>query len=237
MTSTRLRLTSRLAPLVTTVLALGARAAFGQVGHMPTSSPYLDLEYAQEFTLIGGNYHAHRDPAGVGPQSGMLVGAHYEWRASGPLHLIGEVTRSSSNRSPLDPLKTGPARVLPNLSRPLYSGTFGLGLSLTGAKSWHHFVPEVSGGLGFISDFRTEPDTGGFKFGTRFALNWGAGIRWVPGGRWQVRGDLTNRSYTIGYPEAFFIAPTGGSPILPATQSKSLWVNNPAFTLGLSRLF
>jgi hypothetical protein len=59
----------------------------------------------------------------------------------------------------------------------------------------------------------------------------------VPGGHWQVRADLTNRSYTIAYPEAFFVAPAGGTPILSANESRSLWVNNPAFTLGLSRLF
>ena len=230
-------MTTRLAPLVAGMLVLGARAVLGQVGHAPTSSPYLDLEYSQEFTLIAGQYHAHRDPAFVGPQSGLLLGAHYEWRASGPLHLVGEITRMSSERNQLDPLKTGPARQLPTVSRPLYSGTFGLGISLTGGKSWHHIVPEVGGGLGFVSDLRSEPDSGGFKFGTRFALTWGAGIRWVPGGRWQVRGDLTNRSYTIAYPEAFFVAPAGGTAILSAKESKSLWTNNPAFTLGLSRLF
>jgi len=78
---------------------------------------------------------------------------------------------------------------------------------------------------------------GGFKFGTRFAINWGAGIRWVPGGRWQVRGDITNRLYTISYPDAFYVAPAGGTAVIPATQAKSFWTNNPAFTLGISRLF
>jgi hypothetical protein len=231
-------LTKRLAPLVATLLVLASRAAVGQlVGHPPTSSPFLDLEYAQEFTLIAGNYHAHRDPADVGPQPGFLAGAHYEWRVSGPLNLVGEVTRMSSMRNQLDPTKIGAARILPTISRPLYAGNFGLGMNLTGGKSWHHFVPEVAGGLGFITDFQTAPDSGGFKFGTRFALNWGAGIKFVPGGHWQIRADLTNRSYTIGYPETFFVAPAGGTALLSADQSKSLWVNNPAFTLGVSRLF
>jgi hypothetical protein len=219
------------------MLVLGMRAALGQVGHMPNRSPYRDLEYAQELTLIGGQYHAHRDPADVGPQSGPIIGAHYEWRASGPLNLIGEVARIWSDRNQLDPLKTGAARQLPTVSRPLYAASAGLGVNLTGAKSWHNLVPEIAGGLGLISDFRSQPDAGGFQFGTRFALNWGAGIRWVPGGHWQVRGDLTNHSYTIGYPEAFFVAPPGGTAILSAKESKSLWTNNPALTLGLSRLF
>jgi hypothetical protein len=230
--------TTRFTPLVAGLLALAASAAGGQiVGHPPTNSPFLDLEYAQEFTLIGGQYHAHRDPADVGPQPGALFGVHYEWRASGPLNLVGEITRMASDRNQLDPAKAGPARILPTVNRPLYSASFSLGMNLTGAKSWHHIVPEVTGGLGFVSDLRTQPDSGGFKFGTRFALNWGAGVKYVPGGRWQVRADLTNRSYTIAYPETFFVAPAGGTAILSADQSKSLWVNNPAFTLGLSRLF
>ncbi|MGH7616261.1 MAG: hypothetical protein ACREPM_03460 [Gemmatimonadaceae bacterium] len=235
---------TRLAPLVSRLslisgmLMLVGRAAAGQlVGHPPTSSPYLDLEYAQEFSIIAGNYHAHRDPADVGPQSGLLLGAHYEWRATGPLHLIGEITRMNSERNQLDPLKVGSARILPTVNRPLYSASFALGMSLTGGKSWHHFVPEVTGGLGLVSDLRSQPDSGGFKFGTRFALTWGAGIRWVPGGHWQVRGDLTNHSYTVAYPEAYFVAPAGGNAIASSSQSKSFWTNNPAFTLGLSRLF
>ena len=48
--------------------------AFAQVGHTPAASPYIDLEHSQSLTLIGGQYHAHRDPADVGPQSGFLTG-------------------------------------------------------------------------------------------------------------------------------------------------------------------
>jgi hypothetical protein len=216
---------------------LMSTAAAAQIGYLPTRSPFLDLEHSQELTLIAGNYHGHRDPADVAPQGGFLVGAHYEWRAAGPAHLIGEVTRASSNARILNPFVSGVGRELGTTSRPLYSANVGLGLSLTGAKSWHHIVPELSSGVGFISDFRSQPDTGGFKFGTRFALNWGAGIRWVPGGSWQVRGDFTNKLYTISYPETFFLAPTGGTAVVPVTQARSFWTNNPAFTLGLSRLF
>jgi hypothetical protein len=218
-------------------LMLMSTAAAAQVGYLPQHSPFLDLEHSQEFTLFSGYYHGHRDPADVAPQGGFLVGAHYEWRAGGPAHLIGEISRSSSNMRNLNPFVNGVARDLGTESRPLYAANVGLGLSLTGAKSWHHIVPELTSGIGFISDFRSQPDTGGFKFGTRFALNWGGGIRWVPGGSWQVRGDITNKLYTISYPEAFFVAPAGGTAVVASTQARSFWTNNPAFTLGLSRLF
>jgi hypothetical protein len=227
------------APIVAILLVLATAVAGAQVGvgYPPTGSPYLDLERSQEFTLLVGQYHAHRDPANVGPQSGPLFGVHYEWRASGPAYLIAEVSRVSSDRRLIDPLKAGAARELGVTTRPLYAGDLGLGLGLTGAKSWHHIVPEVSGGMGFVSDFRSAADSGGFKFGTRFALNAGGGVRWVPGGRWQIRGDLKDRLYTIGYPEAFYTIPPGGTAVIPQTQAKSFWTHNPAFTLGISRLF
>jgi hypothetical protein len=218
------------------MLMVVSTAAVAQVGHLPAQSPFLDLEHAQELTLIVGQFHGHRDPANVAPGSGLLVGAHYEWRAGGPAHLIGEFSRISSDRRVLNPFSVT-ARDLGVQSRPLYSANVGLGLSLTGAKSWHNIVPELAGGLGLISDFRKQADSGGFKFGTRFAINWGGGIRWVPGGQWQVRGDITNRLYTISYPEAFYVAPAGGTAVVKSAQAKSFWTNNPAFTLGISRLF
>src|SRR5438445_14408 len=134
-----------------------------------------------------GHFAARKDPAGVAPQSGALTGVHYEWRAGGPAHITAELARVQSSRRLIDPLKIGSARELGTVDRPLYALDMGLGMALTGARSWHRIVPELKGGAGIVSDFRTAPDSGGFKFGTRFALSWGAGIRWVPGGRLQVR--------------------------------------------------
>jgi len=214
-----------------------AGSAGAQVGHLPANSPFRDLEYTQELTLIGGQQMTHRDIADVAPRDGALVGLHYEWRAAGPAHLIAEIAAINSDRRVVNPFLVGTARDVGVVRRPLYNANVGLGLSLTGGKSWHSLVPEVAGGLGVISDLRTQADTGGFKFGTRFALTWGGGIRLVPRGRWQVRADVTTRMYTIAYPEAFYITPAGGTAVVPAQQSRSFWTLNPAFTLGISRLF
>ncbi|HEY4218876.1 MAG TPA: hypothetical protein VGM67_17165 [Gemmatimonadaceae bacterium] len=231
---------NRIAPIVFSglLVLLTSTAGAQVVGYPPTSSPYRDLEYTQEWTLLVGQYHAHQDEAQVGPQSGTLLGAHYEWRAGGPAHLIGEITRMSSDRRLIDPFKAGAARELGTVSRPLYAADAGLGLTMTGGKSWHHLVPEIDGGAGIISDLRTQPDSGGFRFGTRFAITYGAGLRFVPGGRWQLRADIKDRLYSMGYPEAYYTVPAGGgSPVVPTSQSKSFWMNNPAFTLGISRLY
>jgi len=100
-------------------------------------------------------------------------------------------------------------------------------------------VPEIASGIGLISDLRAQPDSGGFKFGTRFAFNMNAGLRLVPGGgsRWQVRGDIKDRLNTLAYPESFYTAPAGGKAVLTPAQAKSFWTNNPTYTLGLSYLF
>ena len=225
---------------IAAVIALSmaaATAAGAQVGYPPARSPYLDLFYTQEITLLGGYYVGRDDPAGVAPGNGSIVGAHYEWRVGGPAHLMAELARIGSNRLVRDPAKPAATRNLGERSWPLYSADFGLAMSLTGAKSWHRIVPELRAGLGFVSDFKGKADVGGFKHGTRFALTWGGGVRYVPGGRLQLRADLTNRLYSIAYPESYYTTTsTNGGAILTGPR-KSAWRNNPALTIGLSYLF
>jgi hypothetical protein len=223
--------------LVALLLAVASVAAHGQVGYPPARSPYLDLVYSQELTAIVGYYVGRDDPAGVAPQSAPLVGVHYEWRAGGPAHLSGEVVRIASSRTVLDPSKPAATRSLGEQSWPLWSADFGLGMSLTGARSWHELVPEVKAGVGLVSDFKGKPDVGGFKYGTRFALTWGAALRYVPSGsRYQLRADLSNRLISIRYPDVYFRPTTNVTPILTG-RDQSVWRNNPSLSIGISYLF
>jgi hypothetical protein len=219
-----------------------ARPAGAQVGHDPAHSPFVDLDYRQELTLFGGPYSAKKDPAGVAARGGSDMGLFYAWRAGGPAYLTAELGTISTSRTVLDPRKPVSTRNVGTQSWPLYTVDGGLSLALTGAKSYHRTIPMIRGGIGLVSDLKSKPDTGGFKVGTRFALTWGAGIRWVPGGRWQVRADWTNRLYSVGYPDTYYNPPltAGGNPVPPILSSdvaKSRWTNNSALTLGLSYLF
>ena len=223
--------------LVALLLTVASVAAHGQVGYPPARSPYLDLVYSQELTAVVGYYVGRNDPAGVAPQSAPLVGVHYEWRAGGPAHLTGEVVRIASSRTVLDPSKPAATRSLGDQSWPLWSADFGLGMSLTGARSWHELVPEVKAGVGLVSDFKGKPDVGGFKYGTRFALTWGAALRYVPSGsRYQLRADLSNRLISIRYPDVYFRPTTNVTPILTG-RDQSVWRNNPSLSIGISYLF
>jgi hypothetical protein len=97
----------------------------------------------------------------------------------------------------------------------------------------------VRGGVGMVTDFKTGVDSGGFKFGTRFAFVVGTGIRWMPGsrGRLQLRVDVTDRLYTIAYPETYYVTTGDITPVVSNSTARKRWTNNPAITLGASYLF
>ncbi|PYP67003.1 MAG: hypothetical protein DMD26_06005 [Gemmatimonadetes bacterium] len=74
--------------------------------------------------------------------------------------------------------------------------------------------------------------------GTRFALTWGAALRYVPrGSRYQIRADFSNRLTSIRYPDDYFRPPTASVPPILTGKDQSVWRNNPALTIGLSYLF
>jgi hypothetical protein len=208
------------------------------IGYLPDKSPYLDLGPTQEWTLLVGEQFAHPDAAGVAPQSGLLTGLQYEWRAAGPFNIGLDLGQIESQRKVINAAAIDTAnRDLGIEKLPLYFADFQIAMGLTGARSWHHLVPMITAGLGTITDFRGR-DTSSFDFGTRFALTWGMGIRWVPGGHFQLRADATDRMYTIDYPESFYTAPSSAVPaFLTINTNKSRWENNPALTLGLSYFY
>jgi hypothetical protein len=221
--------------IVAAALALPA-ALRAQVGYPPDRSPYRDLEFRQELTTFTGYFSASEDPVKVAPQSGPLLGLRYEVRIGGPAQLFARVARVFSERAPIDPTLPEAQRRLPTQSWPLYLSDVGIALNLTGQKSLHSFVPVLNGGIGVASDFKGR-DPGDYQFGTSFAFTFGAGVRWVPGGRFQLRADISDYLYKIEYPPSYTL-PSGGNPaVLGEGQGRSSWQNNAVITLGASYLF
>jgi hypothetical protein len=219
------------------LLGAVARVTSAQVGYPPARSPFVDVDQTQELTPFFGYFSAKKDPARVAPTSGAIGGFQYEWRATEPLHLGFDFVGINSNRTPLDPAKPPASRILGTTSHPLYAMDGFLALSLTGARSWHHVMPMVGAGLGLISDLKGA-DVGGFKFGTRFAFPWGAGVRWVPGGgHMQLRADVKDWMYSVVYPESYYVSSTTDAPILTSNVARSRWTNNFAMTVGVSYIF
>ena len=216
--------------------ALLASSAGAQVGYPPQRSPFHDVETRQELTLFTGYYAASADPAKVAPQSAPMLGLRYDVRIGGPASLTARASGVFSQRDIVNPaLPVGAGRAVGTESWPLYLADLGITLALTGQKSYHHLVPVLSFGGGIASDFQSE-DVGGFHVGTTFALNFGGGVRWVPGGSFQMRADVTDHLYQISYPESYFVSAVG-TPVLGPAQPRSVWKHNAALTLGASYLF
>jgi hypothetical protein len=217
-------------------LVLVATTARAQVGHLPENSPYRDLETSQELTFFAGHYTAGRDPVGVAPRDGPMYGLRYEIHVGGPALLMARWAHVNSERFAIDPTKSGDAAQLGRKNVALNLYDVGLVLNLTGQKSFHHIVPVVNFGAGIGScscSFAVDP----YTFGTPFAFSFGGGLRYVPGGRFQLRADWGDYMYQVKYPAAYFITPTTGAAAAGPNQSRSFWKSNRALTLGASLLF
>ena len=223
------------------VLSLAAVAAVAtvapaQVGYPPTASPYQDFSNKQEFTIYSGWFTGATGRAGVAPQGGPLLGVCYGLKLGGPVEMDAHVARVFTQRDVVSPGVLGPARNLGAFSLPLYLADVGLTFNMTGAKSWHHLVPTFGFGGGVVSDAGTAKDIGGFHIGTAFAITFGAGLRYVPGGHWSLRAELSDDMYQAQYPNSYFTAPPGVKSVLPASSAQNQWLHNGVLALGISYL-
>lgn len=215
------------------VVATGASA---QVGHLPQNSPYVDLENSQELTVFGGHFNAGKDALGAAPQPGSMLGLRYEIHVGGPAALMVRWAHVNTERNTFDPTKTAASAALGRKNVALNLFDLNLVLNLTGQKSFHRIVPVVNVGAGIASCGCTvKPDP--YTFGTPFAFSFGGGLRYVPGGRFQLRADWNDYLYQLKYPTAYFVNPLNGTALATARQSRSFWKNNPAITFGASYLF
>ncbi|MGI8618264.1 MAG: hypothetical protein ACR2L6_04130 [Gemmatimonadaceae bacterium] len=211
-------------------------SAFAQVGYPPERSPFRDLEYKHELTLFGGTYIAADDPAGVAPTGGPMGGLRYELRVGGPAQLMVRAAYVSSERQALDPSQPEDSRDLGIHSAPLFMLDAGISVNLTGQKSWRRLVPTVNAGIGVVSggkDVENDP----YRFGTPLAITYGAGLRYVPGGRFAVRLGVDSYLYKLEYPGAYSVTTSDGTAVIGPRQSTNFWKNNVALTIGASYLF
>ncbi len=225
----------RALPFVCGALAIPG-VGYAQVGYPPERSPFRDLEYRHELTLFGGSYNAGKDPAGVAPRGGPMAGVRYEARVGGPAQLMVRIAYVQSERAALDPSKPEASRDLGVHAAPLYMADVGISVNLTGQKSYRHLVPTLNGGLGIVGggkDVEGDP----YSFGTPFAITYGAGVRYVPGGRFAMRLGLDAYLYRLEYPTAYYTAASDGTAVVGPRQATNFWKNNVALTIGASYLF
>jgi hypothetical protein len=221
--------------MVALAVATTSAVAQAQVGYPPAESPFRDLVYRQELTVVAGYYAAGKDPVGVAPGSAPMFGLRYEVRVGGPAQFAVRLARTFSERDVLDPTKPEDERIIGTHPWALYLADLGITFNLTGQKSFRGIVPVATVGGGIATDLRGGEDVGGFSFGTPFALSFGAGMRWVSGSRYQLRLDVLDYLYQVRYPNSYFT----GSGTLPPVRSgaQNVWTHNAAITLGGSYQF
>jgi hypothetical protein len=214
---------------------LVASPSLAQVGHEPASSPFKDLEFRQELSPYGGYARARVDPAGVLPQSASIAGLRYDLYIAGPVWLTSDLSAMFSDRTVIDPTKPAVSRFVGTETASVYALDLGFALGLTGRKSWHRLAPLVRAGVGIVTS-KAADDTTGLKFGTPFAFTFGAGVKFVPGGRIQLRADVGERLFKQKYPDAYYRTTSDNTAVLTDAK-RSYWTNHGLLTLGVSYLF
>ena len=218
-------------------LASIATTASAQVGHLPQNSPYRDVETRHEFTFFGGRFDAGKDPIEIAPRDGPMYGIRYQIHVGGPAFLMARWSHVNSSRFAIDPTAVGAARQLGKKDVSLNLLDLDLALSLTGQKSFHHIIPVVNLGAGMGTCSGCKVDKDPYAFGTPFAFTFGGGLRWVPGGRFQLTADWNDYLYKLKYPTAYYVNPIGGTAAVTGNQARSFWKGNRALTIGASLLF
>lgn len=212
-------------------------SASAQVGHSPESSPYQDLRGKHAVIISTGWMAPNVDPANVGPHNGMMWSGRYELFLTGPLWLTTRLAIAPSiDRTVKDPDLPGPSHVIGTDSDPLVITDVGLALNLTGNKAWHGIAPRVSGSLGMASTFSSSYDLGGYRFGTKFVMGYGAGVRYVTGSQWEANLDITRFIWQNKYPETYRDGSSSGESVM-GTRPLGPWSTNTLISVGVARYF
>jgi hypothetical protein len=219
------------------LLAAAGAAGAQEVGYPPARSPFVDLEFRQNVSVLGGYFRAGKDPVGVAPRGGPMLGVQYDLGFGGPAILTTRLRTVASERSAIDPARPAGARDLGTERRPLTLVDVGLTVALTGQRSFRGVVPVVHAGAGAASNF-AGADPGGYSFGTSFAFAYGLGARFVPrASRLALRADLGNTAYRVRYPGTYAAAGLDGTSVLQPRDRRQRYTNNTALTAGVTYQF
>lgn len=205
--------------------------AAAQVGHLPTESPYLDFKIGQTLSILAGRLSVAADPAGVAPQSSLIGGIRYDVGIGGPASLFVRYMLAPSERDLKVPTNPAATRVIGTTAANTHLADIGFDIALTGKKTWRRLLPSVNGGVGLVSDFAAA-DTGAYRFGARFAFNYGFSLRYVPrrGPQWRI--DATRFLWQYQYPDRYFVRAADTTAILSNTRDRTAWRSNWALTAG-----
>lgn len=220
------------------LLVLAHPAAAQVVGHLPGDSPFQDATGRHMGALQIGFIAPGSDPAGVGPQSGLMLMGRYEYRLPGPMWLSARGGLAPGlQRNVKDPELTGAARNVGTRNESLLMLDGGLVLSLTGEKAWRGLAPRVHGNLGMVASLNSDFDVGGYRFGPKFMPSWGFSVRGVTQKDWEWYADLTHALWRMQYPSSYTDDGATVEPSIIGTQRQNPWNGNLVLTFGITRVW
>ena len=228
------RTTVRTLLVAITALFVGSAPLAAQVGTVPQASPFRDLEKRMELSFFSGYFLAGKDPVGVAPQSGPMAGARYEFKMGSLISATARTGLVITKRTVIDPSQPAATRVVGETDQGVFLFDVGLGLNLTGNRSFHNFVPVLSVGLGMSSDFQ-QRDAGDFALTPRLLATFGAGIKWLAGESFQVRLDATDYLLGVSYPTTYMLPASDGTRARQGDES--VYTSNLGVSLGISYRF
>lgn len=205
------------------------------------ASPYSYIETGQEAGAFIGTIDPGTGRFGLGPGEGTLYGLRYSIELSGPFSLEGVARTLSSSREVRepDPATEEGVRTLGEADALVTSVDGRLKFSLPGRRTWYGLGPYAvaGGGLAFDlagsapADTEVELAEDRFEFGTSFLGVLGAGVRWLPSDRFQIRGEVDLNLWQLDTPEGYRDPERElGFEAVPESE----WVSGLGATVGIA---
>jgi hypothetical protein len=216
--------------------------AVAQVGHDPSSSPFRDITTKQSIAVYGGTFFGNEAVAGVGAQSGPMVGFRIRTALSGPIDLLISTAFVKSKRYVIDATQPAATRKTGPIDYDLVIPDIAIGMGLTGLKTWHGLAPYVAMGIGYVFPTQTIIDPGGYKAGSGFSLVPTFGVRARFTRRLMLQFEGRDNTIRYEWPLRYYnpIDINGdpiNPPVLPGTQKNTQTTHNFSLTAGLSYNF
>lgn len=219
--------------------------AAGQVGYRPERSPYRDIPKGNTLTVAAGQFGGDGGDLGIGPHSGLVLGARYDIRTTHFLQIGVHIARAELERLIVDPFVRVADRVSGPVSQTVNFGEVDLQFNLTGGKTWNRLAPflGIAGGLGFSES--TPADTSGYRFGNKFYFAPHAGARVFFAKRLNLRAEARGVFWKLKYPVQFTrepvlepgTPPSNSNAVIPAGRRLDEWTFSSWLSLGLGYSF
>jgi len=224
--------------LLSCALLLAPIAGAAQVGYDPAHSPYRDLIRGMGPLFSTGYLSGERGRVPVGHSNGRTFTLGYEASMTGPTSFTAMITYARTDRFVVDPSKDDSVRKSGPFADDMVFVELGLRFNLTGPKSWRSFVPYLSGSAGVALSEGSPVDSSGYKFGKKFTLSPGVGLRWYPARRVAVTFDSRAVFWRLRYPPDFKrISSPDGIPVLAGDQPETDWTVHPMVSFGIGWTF